>query len=102
MIAPGREDNHFPQVYIINVAVHRIAHVAAHQGQYKLIIRVRVYNRLAVLLVGIPTHGNLTTFQLHAGAFLRQKLVLDMWYFLDEHGGPSFFDFAARISGERL
>jgi hypothetical protein len=36
------------------------------------------------------------------GAFLRQKLVLDMWYFLDEHGGPSFFDFAARISGERL
>ena len=28
MIAPGREDDHFPQVYIINVAVHRIAHVA--------------------------------------------------------------------------
>ena len=82
---PGKEDQ-LPQVQIVDAAADGIPHTAARYRQDQLIVGVRVYDRLAVELVGVPCYQDIAALQGGAGLLLREKRIYIMRYFLYDHG----------------
>ena len=59
---PGKEDQ-LPQMQVVDAAADGIPHTAARYRQDQLIVGVRVYDRLAVELVGVPCYHDIAALQ---------------------------------------